>query len=112
MKRITLRTAADDADLPPLAGELAEGGTLLQTGLLKNTGDEQLSSVRLRVTNNQDLPATVAVTVNGVALTGAEQEVLTAPLAVGAAVPLLLTWTAEASILAGEDSARIDGSVA
>lgn len=112
MKRITFRTANDTADLPALAGELAENGTVLQSGILKNTGDEPLSSVRLRVVNNQDLPATVAVTVNGVALTETEQEVLTQPLAVGASVPILLTWTAGATILPGEDSARIDGSVA
>lgn len=112
MKRITLRTADDAADLSPLAGELAEGGTLLQTGLLKNTGDEVLTSVRLRITNNADLPASASATVNGVALTETEQEVLTGPLAVGASVPLLLTWAAGATILAGEDSARIDGSVA
>ena len=112
MKRVTFRTEDDTADLPPLAGELAEGATLLQTGLLKNTGDEVISSVRLRVTNNQDLPATVAVTVNGVTLTEVEQEVLTAPLPPLSSVPLLLTWTAGESILAGEDSARIDGSVA
>lgn len=112
MKRIELRTADDTAALNPYAGELGEGGTLLQSGLLKNTGDVPLSSVRLRVVNAPGLPATLEATVNGAALTDTEQEVLSAPLAPGESVPLLLAWTALAAILNGEDSAVIDGSVA
>jgi hypothetical protein len=50
--------------------------------------------------------------VNGVALDDTDKEVLTAPLDVGASVPVLLTWTTPASILSGEDSAAIVGTVA
>lgn len=111
MKRITLRTADDTADLAPYAGELAENGTLLQSGLLKNTGDVPLTSIRLRVTNNATLPASLGATVNGVLLEDAEREVLTEPLAPGESLPLLLTWTAGAELISGEDSGAIVGTV-
>ncbi|WP_027459261.1 hypothetical protein [Deinococcus murrayi] len=112
MKRIILRTADDTADLNPYAGELDENGTLLQSGLLKNTGDVTLTSVRLRVSNNSALPATLSATVNGVQLAeDAEREVLTEPLPPGESVPVLLTWTAGGALIAGEDSGVILGSV-
>lgn len=112
MKRIDWRAADDSAALNPYAGELGESGTLTQSGLLKNTGDVVLSSVRLRVENEPGLPGTLSATVNGVTLDGTDQEVLTVPLAVGASVPVLLTWTTPASILTGEDSASVVGTVA
>lgn len=112
MKRIEFRTADDSAALNPYAGELGESGTLPQVGLLKNTGDVALSSIRLRVQNEAGLPGILSAVVNGVTLGDTDTEVLTSPLAVGATVPLLLTWTTPASILSGEDSAGIVGTVA
>lgn len=110
-KQVSWRNGADTAGLAPYAGEVAENGSLIQNGLLKNTGTEALTSIKLKVTNEPGLPAVLAASVNGVALTGTESEVLSAPLAPGASVAVILTWTAPASIIEGEDSAGITGSV-
>lgn len=112
MKRIELLTADGAAPLPPLAGELSEGKTLLQTGLLRNTGDEPLSSIRLRVNNTATVPATLSAVVGGVLLGEELREVLSGPLAPGESVPLLLTWTAGPSIPVAEDSATLSGEYA
>ena len=111
MKRITLRTADDTADLNPYAGELAEGETRIESGLLKNTGDVPLTSIRLRVVNADTLPATLSCTVGGVLLTDTLQELLTAPLAPGASLSVLREWTAGAELLNGEDSGSLTGTI-
>lgn len=112
MKRITLRTADDTADLNPYAGELVENGTLIDPGLLKNTGDAPLSSIRLRVTQSDILPATLSYAVGGVLLTDVFQEVLSAPLAPGDSLPLLRTWQGEGELISGEDSGNLIAEIA
>lgn len=110
-KQIQFRLSNDSGPLPPVAGELDENGTIVQTGILKNVGTEALTSIKLKVTNEPGLPATLAASVNGVALTGTETEVLSGPLAVGASVAAILTWTAPGTIIEGDDSGTISGSV-
>lgn len=112
MKAVSLRTADDSADLNPYVGMMGVNGMLSQSGILKNTGDEPITSIMLKVENTPLLPANLTASVNGKLLNEATlTEVLSNPLAPGASVPVLLTWRSGAEALTGEDSATISGTV-
>lgn len=66
MITLTFRTADDSAALPSMAGVVLDGAPSTQLGLLKNTGDEPITSLRLWVENDPAYPLTCAATVNGV----------------------------------------------
>lgn len=109
MKQLSRRTADDTADLPVYAGELGPGEIRVRTGLVKNTGTEPITSLKLRVVNSPDLPAQLSATIGGTDLTDALQELLSAPLAPGGSLPLVETWTAGPDGLTGEDSGQLVG---
>jgi len=105
MKELRLLDAPGTATAPAWMGEAGAGQSVTSSAQLKNTGTEPLTSIKMWVTNEPGLPATLTVSVAGIALTDAPQEVLTGPLAPGDSVAVLATFTAPATgMVAGEDS--------
>lgn len=118
MKQLTERNAADTAAFDPMFGALIAGQSRTQESLLKNTGDEPITSLKVWRVNNADLPGIATVTVNGVEVPeatapagevpAAAVEVLTAPLAPGASVAVSTLFTNPAGATAqGLDSADL-----
>lgn len=118
MKRLSQRTFDDQAALPELVGAVGEGRQITQNGLLKNTGDETIHSLKMWVENAAALDLTMTANVGGVDIPEAASapgtipagavEVLTAPLLVGESLAVLRTWTAPSTIsVQGMDSADL-----
>ena len=125
MSNIEFRTADDSGLLPSMAGTVLDNGTFTQLGLLKNTGDEAITKLRLWVENDLSLPLTCAVTVNGVNVPDVQNVTAgTVPpdsalldtgnglpaegLPVGGTLALSLTWAGTAGVaFTGLDSCRV-----
>lgn len=121
MIRAQLRTANDSAPLPGMAGTVLDGAATSQNGLLKNVGDEPITSVKAWVENNPAAPLTAAVTVNGVKLPDVQWtppspdaipqqavQVLQKPLAPGESVAVSIVWSGPAgTVFTGLDDAQV-----
>lgn len=118
MKQLTERNVTDTAAFQALLGTLTAGQSLTVDSLLKNTGDEAITSLRIWLVNNDDLPGTMNVTVNGVAIPEAAApagevpagavEVLSAPLALGQSVAVTTTlMNPTGNAVTGLDSADL-----
>lgn len=125
MINLTFRTVDDSGPLPSMAGVVLDGAPSTQPGLLKNTGDETITALRLWVENDPAYPLTCTATVNGVTVPDVQgvpegqvpenPAVLTAGsglpaggLPPGGTLGLSLTWSGTAGVaFTGLDSCRI-----
>jgi hypothetical protein len=71
--------------------------------LLKNTGTEAVPSIRARIEQTSITDGEYRATISSIALTGTNQEVLTAPLAVGASIGITESWTVPAGVTGSVD---------
>ena len=111
MKQLDLQLP--DGNPAPITdfGNVAPGATTTARELrLVNTGDEPITSIKLRIVQDDANPGTYIVTANGVNLKGEWQEAATeqAPLAPGAFIVLSEAWSVPAGAAVGTDFAALD----
>lgn len=110
MINLEFRSADDSGPLPALVGTSLDGAAVTQLGLVKNTGDEAVTVLRMWLTNDLSRPLTCTASVNGVALPDVQNvqagsvpqesvSVLQAPLAPGATLALSITFNGPSGTL-------------
>ncbi|UQN06277.1 hypothetical protein [Deinococcus sp. QL22] len=95
MKLLSLLNAAGNDPLPVAMDETPSGMVSTQTGLLKNMGDQDLTSVRVWIEQDPIQPGTLSAVVNGVIAGAAPTELLTGgdTLTVGESLSVTLSWS-------------------
>ena len=97
----TTAPSTDFGSVPP--GTTSASRSLL----LKNTGTEAVPSIRALIEQASTGDGAYVVSIAGKALTGASQEVLTAPLAAGATLAITESWTTPAGVAGTVDTGTL-----
>lgn len=98
---VTIAPATDFGSVP--AGTTAASRSLL----LKNTGTDPVPSIRALIEQTSTADGAYVVSIAGKALTGVSQELLTAPLAVGATLAITESWTTPAGVAGAVDTGTL-----